>query len=127
MDFDLSDDQLALRDAARDLLDALASPERVRAHTQSAAGFDVALWRALVDQGWLAIEVPEERGGVGLGAVEVAVLADELGRHVAPAPFVPTVLALDALDRAGHDAWIDRLMSGEAHACVAWDVRAPVP
>ena len=96
MDFDLSDDQTALRDGARELLDGLASPVRVRAHTGTDAPYDAALWAAMAEQGWLGIEVPEDQGGVGLGAVEAAVFAEELGRHAAPAPFVPTVLAIDA-------------------------------
>ena len=130
MDFDLSDDQLALRDGARELLDGLAAPERVRAHTASDAPFDAALWRAMVEQGWLGIEVPEARDGLGLGAVEVAVLCEELGRHAAPAPFVSTVLALDAFAQAaqaGEDDWHERLLAGEAIACIAWDPSAPVP
>jgi alkylation response protein AidB-like acyl-CoA dehydrogenase len=126
MDFDLSDDQLALQDGARELLNSLASPERVRAHTTSDAPFDGALWQAMVEQGWLAIEIPEERGGVGLGAVEVAVLSEELGRHAAPAPFASTVLALDALGDAGDDNLTERLLGGDAIACVAWDPAAPV-
>jgi alkylation response protein AidB-like acyl-CoA dehydrogenase len=126
MDFDLSDDQLALRDGARELLDGLAAPERVRAHTASEAPFDPALWHAMVEQGWLGIEVPEERGGVGLGAVEVAVLSEELGRHAAPVPFASTVLALDALGNAGDDSLTERLLGGDAIACVAWDPAAPV-
>jgi alkylation response protein AidB-like acyl-CoA dehydrogenase len=127
MDFDLSDDQLALRAGARELLDAQASSARLRAHTETGVGFDTALWSAMADQGWLGIEVAEAQGGVGLGAVEVAVLCEELGRHAAPAPFVSTVLAIDALRGAGEDAWIDRLVSGDALACVAWDATAPVP
>ena len=126
MDFDLSDDQVALRDGARELLDGLASPARVRAHTGTEAGYDAALWAAMVDQGWLGIEVPPERGGVGLGSVEVAVLCEELGRHAAPAPFVPAVLAIDAFNEAGESEWVDRLLAGAALACVAWDPRAPV-
>src|SRR5216117_443785 len=86
MDFDLSSDQLALREGARALLDDLASPARVRAHTERREPFDADLWRAMVDQGWPAIEVPEANGGVGLGAVEVAVLVEEIGHHAAPAP-----------------------------------------
>ena len=81
----------------------------------------------MADQGWLGIEVAEERGGVGLGSVEVAVLCEELGRHAAPAPFVPTVLAIDAFGEAGDERWVDRLVSGDAVACVAWDPAAPVP
>jgi alkylation response protein AidB-like acyl-CoA dehydrogenase len=127
MDFDLSDDQVALRDGARELLDGLASPARVRAHTERADAYDAELWSAMADQGWLGIELDESLGGVGLGAVEVAVLCDELGRHAAPAPFVATVLAIDAFAAAGDRAWVERLASGAALACVAWDPSAPVP
>src|SRR5207248_6315704 len=93
----------------------------------SGAPFDAALWRAMVEQGWLGIEVPEERGGVGLGAVEVAVLSEELGRHAAPAPFVSTILALDVLGGAAEEGLVERLLGGGAIACVAWDAAAPVP
>jgi len=127
MDFDLSDDQVALRDGARELLDGLAAPTRVRAHVGSDAAYDAALWAAMAEQGWLGIEIDEARGGVGLGAVEVAVLCEELGRHVAPVPFVSTVLAIDAFAAAGDDEWVDRLVGGDALACVAWDPAVPVP
>jgi alkylation response protein AidB-like acyl-CoA dehydrogenase len=127
MDFDLSEDQLALQSGARELLDARASSVQLRAHTETDAGYDAALWSAMADQGWLGIEVEESRGGVGLGAVEVAVLCEELGRHAAPAPFLSTVLAIDAFGAAGEDEWVDRLVSGDALACVAWDATAPVP
>jgi alkylation response protein AidB-like acyl-CoA dehydrogenase len=127
MDFDLSDDQVALREGAAELLAGLASPPQVRAHTAGGASYDAALWTAMADQGWLGIEVAAERGGVGLGTVEVAVLCEELGRHAAPAPFVSSVLAIDAFNEAGDDQWVDRLVSGDALACVAWDPEAPVP
>jgi alkylation response protein AidB-like acyl-CoA dehydrogenase len=127
MDFDLTEDQLALRAGASDVLDDLASAARVRVHTTTDAPFDRALWAAMVEQGWLGVEVGEDAGGLGLGSVEVAVLVEELGRHAAPAPFVPTVLALDAFSRAGDDEWVQRLLAGDAIACVAWDPAAPVP
>jgi alkylation response protein AidB-like acyl-CoA dehydrogenase len=127
MDFDLTADQIALRDGARALLDDLASPERVRAHTDRRDAFDVELWSAMLDQGWPAIEVPETSGGIGLGAVEVAVLLEEIGRHAAPAPFAPAVLAIDAFAHAGDADWAARLLAGDARACVAWDPAAPVP
>ena len=44
---------------------------------------------AMSDQGWLAIELPEDEGGLGLGLVEVAVLCEELGRRLVAAPFLP--------------------------------------
>ena len=130
MDFDLSDDQLALRDGARELLGGLAAPAQVRAHAEAGGAYDTALWSAMAEQGWLGIEAPPELGGVGLGTVEVAVLCEELGRHAAPAPFVPTVLAIDAFGQADSGAagdWVERLIAGDALACVAWDPDAPVP
>jgi alkylation response protein AidB-like acyl-CoA dehydrogenase len=124
VDFDLSDDQLALRDAARDLLDGLASPAVVRAHTEGTELYDPALWAAMVEQGWLGVELAEEAGGVGLGAVELAVLLEEIGRHVAPVPFRSTALAIGACERAGDDEAVGALLSGERLACVAWSRRA---
>lgn len=120
MDFDLSDDQLALRDGARDLLSALASPEAVRASFERNGGTDQALWSAMVEQGWLGVDVAEADGGIGLGMVELVVLLEEIGRHSAPVPFGPTVLALGALAREGESTWTSRLLAGEALGCVAW-------
>jgi alkylation response protein AidB-like acyl-CoA dehydrogenase len=127
MDFELSDDQLALRDAARDLLADHASPRRVRAVVDAGSTHDEKLWAAMVDQGWLGIERSEAAGGLGAGFVEAAVLLEELGRRVAPAPFSPTLLALAALRGT---AWEDRLAGG-AIGCVGWarprDQRVLVP
>ncbi len=120
MDFELSDDQLALRDGARDLLDDHASAARVRAHTATGNAYDADLWRAMTEQGWLGVAVSEQQGGVGLGSVELAVLLEELGRHCAPAPFLPTVLAIDAFAAAGDDATVERLVQGDRIACVAF-------
>ncbi|MFN8037362.1 MAG: acyl-CoA dehydrogenase family protein [Acidimicrobiia bacterium] len=117
MDFELSDDQLALRDGARDLLDGLAAPERVRAVFERDSGFDRELWSAMVEQGWLGVELPESDGGLGMGAVELAVMVEEIGRHAAPVPLLPSVLALGALrDRAG----VAGLLDGSSIGCVAW-------
>jgi alkylation response protein AidB-like acyl-CoA dehydrogenase len=124
MDFELSDDQLALRDGARELLDGRASIDSVRAVMEAGGGVDSELWKAMVDQGWTAVELGEERGGLGLGTVEISVLLEEVGRHVAPAPFLPTVLALGALERAGEHDRVDRLLSSEAAGCIAWSARS---
>src|SRR2546426_12607198 len=107
MDFELSDDQVALRDAAAALLDSLASPGQVRAAAASDDGCDRTLWKAMVDQGWMGVELPEDAGGLGLGAVEAAVLLEQVGRHTAPAPFTSSLLVLGALTRAGVDDWTE--------------------
>ncbi len=123
MDFELSDDQQALRDAARDLLDDRASASHVRAVVDNGAAYDDELWKAMVDQGWTGIAVPEASGGVGLGWVEVAVLAEAVGAHVAPAPIVQSLVAVDALVDT---AWLEPLVAGEAIACVAASGRREV-
>jgi alkylation response protein AidB-like acyl-CoA dehydrogenase len=120
MDFDLSEDQLALRDGARALLDDLAAMPRVRRVAETPERWDRNLWTAMVDQGWLGIAVPEAEGGVGLGPVELAVLLEEIGRHVAPAPFLPTVLALEMFRRVGDGRAVERSLAGDVRACIAW-------
>jgi alkylation response protein AidB-like acyl-CoA dehydrogenase len=129
LDFALNDDQEALRDVARDLLDDLASSTRVRAVVNAGGGWDAVLWAAMVEQGWPGVAVPDSLGGLGLGTVEVAVLLEGVGRHVAPAPFATTVLALDALTGAGETDRVEDLLRGDILAGVAWsrqrdDVRA---
>jgi alkylation response protein AidB-like acyl-CoA dehydrogenase len=122
MDFELSSDQLALQEAARDLLDDRAGHDQVRAHLGSGRAYDETLWRALAHQGWLGIALAEAEGGVGLSWVEAAVLLEQIGRHTAPVPFLPSLLALTALAGAEEPAreWVDGLASGERIGCVGW-------
>jgi alkylation response protein AidB-like acyl-CoA dehydrogenase len=115
MDFDLSDDQQALRDAARDLLQARCTSERVRAVMESGA-HDAELWGAMVDQGWVGVATPEDQGGLGLGMVEAAVLLEQTGAHVAPVPFAQQLLAV--LATAGTDL-CEPLVAGETVATAA--------
>jgi len=119
MDFELSEDQVALQEAARQLLDGLADPSRVRAHLASADAYDQPLWDAMVEQGWLGIALPESHGGIGLTWVEAAVLLEEVGRHAAPVPLLSQLLALDALATAGDDRTAG-LADGSVLGCVAW-------
>jgi alkylation response protein AidB-like acyl-CoA dehydrogenase len=145
VEFELSADQTALESAAADLLDGLASTQRVREFVgpgstvtsegqtgPGAGGFDRPLWEAMADQGWLGVERPESTGGLGLGMVEVAVLCEQVGRRVAPAPFLGSILAMVALQEAGIDeplppavrqeaaGWAARLSTGDAVGCIVW-------
>ena len=115
MDFDLSADQVALRDAAAALLDDRCDMAAVRRACDS-GGFDADLWAAMVDQGWTGIAVPEALGGVGLGTVEAAVLLEQTGARLAPVPLLQQLAALAVL---ADGPWGERLLSGEAVACVA--------
>ncbi|MBI1187933.1 MAG: acyl-CoA dehydrogenase [Alphaproteobacteria bacterium] len=127
MNFDFSDDQKSLKDQARKVLTDKSSTKAVRAVLGRKTGttsYDTALWKAVAELGWLGIAIPEEYGGVGLGRLELCVLAEELGRAVAPIPFASTVyFATEALLLAGSDAqkqkWLPKIASGEAIGCFA--------
>jgi alkylation response protein AidB-like acyl-CoA dehydrogenase len=116
MDFGLTDDQRDIQRTARDLLAERAKFERVREHAE-ARRTDDELWSELRDLGWPGIAVAEEHGGQGLGAVELAILSEELGRTVAPVPFLPTVLAATLIQHAGSPEqqarWLPGLAAGE--------------
>ncbi len=124
MDFDLSVDQAALQEEARRLLDRYSGPEQVRAHLASGEPFDADLWAAMVGQGWPAVAVAEEHGGLGLGWVEATVLLEEVGRHTSPVPYASQLLALDALSTGGDRATATALVDGSATAAVAWTGRS---
>jgi alkylation response protein AidB-like acyl-CoA dehydrogenase len=124
MNFDFSDDQKVLRDQARKFLSQHASPARVRRILEGAEPYDKELWRGMAEQGWPGTAIPESYGGAGFGHLELCVVAEELGRSVAPVPFASSIyLAAEALLQAGTDAqkkrWLPRLAQGEAIGCLA--------
>jgi alkylation response protein AidB-like acyl-CoA dehydrogenase len=121
MDFGLSEDQRDIQRTARELLAARATPERVREHAEARRP-DRALWEELRELGWLGIAIPERYGGQGLGCVELSILCEELGRSLAPVPFLSTVLAATLIEQAGSEEQRERLLpalaSGEQGAAV---------
>src|SRR5262245_46268264 len=92
MDFSLSDEQEALRELARRIFAARAGNERMKALEASGEWYDAELWKELCRANLPAIALPEELGGAGLGMVEAALVLEELGRHLAPAPLLATIL-----------------------------------
>jgi alkylation response protein AidB-like acyl-CoA dehydrogenase len=121
MDFGLTEDQREIQRTARDLLSSRAAFARVREHAD-ARTTDDGLWKELGELGWLGIAVDEADGGQGLGSVELAILCEELGRTVAPVPFLPSVLAATLIQHAGSAAqrgrWLPGLAAGEAKGAV---------
>jgi hypothetical protein len=124
MNFDFSDDQKQLRDQARKFLAEKCPPKAVRAVLDGKAAYDKQLWRGLAEMGFLGVAIPEEFGGAGAGHLELCVIAEEMGRALAPVPFSSTVyLAAEALLIAGSDAqkrkWLPKVASGEAIGALA--------
>jgi alkylation response protein AidB-like acyl-CoA dehydrogenase len=116
MDFGLTDDQREIQRTARELLAERARPERVREHAEAGRSDD-ALWAELCELGWPGIALSEEHGGQGLGGIELSILCEELGRSLAPVPFLPSVLAGAVIEQAGSPAqrerWLPGLAGGE--------------
>jgi alkylation response protein AidB-like acyl-CoA dehydrogenase len=125
MNFDFSDDQKSLKSEARRFLEANASTDKVRkVLDDEAKPYDAALWKAVGEQGWLGAAIPEEHGGLGLGHLELCVIAEELGRAVAPIPFASTVYFLaEAIMLAGDDKQkaeiLPKIAAGALIGCVA--------
>ena len=73
-------------------------------------------WPLLAELGWLLVSVPEELGGLGQGLPGACVLQLELGRRLAAVPFLPAMLAIDAVCQSGladRESWVERLTSGD--------------
>jgi alkylation response protein AidB-like acyl-CoA dehydrogenase len=125
VNFDFSDDQKALKDQARKFLADKSAMKVVRGVlNDEAKSYDEALWRGVAEMGWLGAAIPEEYGGLGLGRLELCVLAEEIGRAVAPIPFSSTVYFFaEALTLAGSDAQksavLAKVASGETIGCFA--------
>ena len=100
MDFTLDEEQEALRDAVRGLLkgyDPAVDAERRRRVTDTDPGFDEALWARLADMGLLGLPFAEADGGMDAGPVEVAIVCEEIGRVLAPEPYVASVVLAGGL------------------------------
>jgi acyl-CoA dehydrogenase len=125
MEFALSDEQRALQDAVRSYLRDRFGPTEVRAVFDDPAGDGdpSELWKAIGEQGWLAVLVPEEYDGIGLGLLDASVIARAFGAGTVPGPWLGTVLTAEAVRLAGsadqQKSWLPRLASGEIRGAVA--------
>jgi len=124
MDFDFSPDQQQLKDQARRFLAGQCDRTAVRAVLDGPQSFDAHLWQGLADQGYLGAAIPEAYGGLGASHLELCVVAEELGRAVAPVPFSSSIgLGAELLLIAGTEAqkqrWLPALASGKTIATLA--------
>lgn len=129
MNFDFSDEQQLLRQTAREFLTEHAPLSLCRAVLESDRSYSDGLWKRVAEMGWLGTAIPEEYGGAGFGRLELAVIAEELGRALAPIPFSSSIyLATEAILIAGSPAHkaelLPKLASGE---CIATFAHAERP
>jgi alkylation response protein AidB-like acyl-CoA dehydrogenase len=118
MNFDFSEDQKLVQKTARDYLVEHSPLAACRRVLEGKDLFDATLWKGVAEMGWLGAAVPEEYGGAGLGPLELVLIAEEVGRALAPIPFSSSVyLATEALLLAGSDEqkkkYLPRLAAGE--------------
>jgi len=130
MEFALDDEQRALQDAVRSYLRDRFGPKEVRAmyDDPAAVGAEVDgvpgdLWKAIGEQGWLAVLVPEEHDGIGLGLLDAAVIARAFGAGTVPGPWLGTILLGEAVRLAGsaeqQAAVLPALAAGAVRGAVA--------
>ena len=119
IDFAFSEEQLSLRDLARELFERESPPSRLRQLFTQDEPRDDKVWRTMAEAGLLGITVPERFGGVGGNDVDLALVLEEVGRSALPEPFVETAaIAAPLLADFGTDAqldeWLPRITTGEA-------------
>lgn len=105
MDLTLTEDQQLIQSTAREVLESRSGTAGARAVEGEAAGFSSALWKEMVELGWMGLGLPEEYGGLGLGFLETCLLIEEMGRFQVPSPFLSTVVCCGMpIVRFGTDA-----------------------
>ena len=125
MYFALTDEQRALQATVRDFIGdkfPLSAVRQVYDDDQN-DGDPAELWKAIGEQGWLAVLVPEEFDGLGLGLLDAAVLARCWGEGCVPGPFLPTLVAAEALRLGGspeqRKEWLPKVAAGETKLTLA--------
>ena len=122
MDFAFSEEQEMLRSQARSFLTEQFSPERVAEIADAEEPWSDELaagWKQIAELGWTGLSVSEEHGGAGMTFLDEAVVLEELGYALFPAPYFSTIaLALPALDE--RPDLQERVASGEARVALAW-------
>ncbi len=124
MNLDFSDEQKLVQKTARDFFEENAPLEVAREVLESTKPYDAGLWKRSAELGYLGAAIPEEFGGGGSGHLELAVIAEEVGRALAPIPFSPSVyLATEAILQVGsaeqQREYLPKLASGEWIGCFA--------
>ncbi|NKB98135.1 MAG: acyl-CoA dehydrogenase [Pseudomonadales bacterium] len=124
MNFDFSDDQKLLADQVQRFLDENSNPSVVREALDGDTKFSPGVWQGLADMGLLGTAIPEQYGGTGAGYLELCLVAQQVGAHLAAIPFGSTVYLLtEALLQFGSEAqkaqWLPKIATGETRGALA--------
>ena len=124
----LTDEQIMLRESARNFLNTESPVSQLRQlrDTADATGFSPALWKQFADMGFSGVLVPEALVGMGLGYVEAGIVMEQIGHNLSASPFLAAnVVATTALLHAGNPTqqalWLPKLASGTSIATLAVD------
>ena len=124
MDFELGEEEQAVRDLTAQVLDDMSSHERLKALAAEGDHVDRKAWAALAATGVVGASVPEAHGGLGLDFLAIAVALEEVGRRVSPVPLLTTA-AMGAMPIAAFGtesqraAWLPGIADGSMLACAA--------
>ena len=112
----------ALRESVAGVLAEQCDSTTLHAFIDTKNTLDKTLWAQAAQLGWLGFGIPEQFGGLGMGAQGLAILHGELGRQSAPGPYIATLSAAQTIvetgDEAARQKWLPRLASGEISATV---------
>jgi alkylation response protein AidB-like acyl-CoA dehydrogenase len=123
VDLEFRDEEAELRDNVREVLAGICPPSVVR-HLYDAHEYPTAVWDKMVELYWPALAIHTDHGGLGLGFLEVGVVAEELGRANVPSPLLATIsqfvpLIQEAGDQAAHERFLPGVAAGEIRGTVA--------
>jgi len=126
MDLGLTEIQQMLKTSAQDFLSRECPLTLVREMEEDPRGFTDGLWRQMINLGWTGVAFPEQYGGTGGNFADLAVLLEEIGRSLAPAPFFSTVVlgGMTVLD-GGSDAQKDDLISRTCAGTIIMTLAVP--
>ena len=119
MDFELTEEQAALREVSRGMLAVSCPPSLVRSLAAAGRDVDDKLWQRGAELGWTGLAIPEEYDGAGQGLVELCLVTEEIGRAAAPGAFADSALTGLVLARLGRPALLPALASGDRKASLA--------
>jgi alkylation response protein AidB-like acyl-CoA dehydrogenase len=122
-DFGFTEEHALLRGEARRFLSERIPIAELRRQVDAGVRLDRDLWKEIARLGWVGLVLPERFGGAGLGWLHLAILMEEMGRRLVPGPYLGSLLAGIALERAGDDAqrerWLPAIAAGETIATLA--------